>query len=104
MLIARCPNCRVPTNGGLYMQCANRRQCLRCRRHLSDGLYEGNAEICKTCIRKEGATHANLNAFGGMCRESHLATTTGDVDLATFVKDKTPAIRSHVQDGIDQHE
>ena len=86
------------------MQCANRRQCLRCRRHLSDGLYEGNAEICKTCLRKEGATHANLNAFGGMCRESHLATTTGDVDLKTFVKDKTPAIRSHVQDGIDQHE
>jgi len=43
-------------------------------------------------------------AFGTMSRETHLATTTGDVDLKSFVKENTPAIRRHVQNGIDEHE
>jgi len=101
---ARCPNCRVVTSGGLCQQCMDRRQCDRCGRHLCDGLFDGTASVCKTCFRKQNAMHVNQTAFGTISRETHLATTTGDVDLKSFVKENTPEIRRHVQDGIDKHE
>jgi len=104
MCSARCSNCRVSTSRGLYQQCMDRRLCERCGRHLCDTLFDGDATVCKTCRRKEQARHVNQTAFGTMSRESHLTTTTGDVDLKSFVKEKTPAIRRHVQDGIDEHE
>jgi len=105
-VLGRCRNCRVPVWGetSLCKRCVNLQQCMKCHRHLEDKFFDDEQCICKACRKKQTSTPEDRTAFGGLAREVHIPTTSGDSDMAAFITNNTQHLREAIVDGITQHE
>jgi len=91
-------------NMSLCKRCVSLQQCTKYHRHLEDKFFENEQHICKACRRKQMTVPEDRTAFGGLAREVHIPTTSGDSDMAAFITNNTQHLRVAIVDGITEHE